>query len=544
MNMKTKSLLMLAVLALLATVGFTSCDELAVEDNPMQSYLTMRTSDVTLTVGDTYLRKAVAAGTAVVVYSSSDATVATVDQQGKVTAINPGTVKITAQTTGLNAEGKKIYLAEEKSYKVTVKADLSTPLTLQVRKAGTIIVNSPQPGMQYSLNGGAKKAVPDGTAINGGDLSVGDKVSFYGDGTNITAYYGTTYTTIKGGTAEVKAYGNIMSLVDEENFATNKTLTAIYTFVRLFRDYTTLIDASDLLLPATTLSGYCYYGMFNGCTSLTAAPAKLPAMTLTVYCYYNMFKGCTSLIAAPELPATDLTGASYCYYGMFNGCTSLTTAPKLPATTLGYACYYGMFNGCTSLIAAPELPATDLTGARNCYGTMFAGCTSLIAAPELKATKIDVDCYNCMFQGCTSLTTAPAELPAMTTASQCYAGMFYNCTSLTTAPKLPATTLAYACYYFMFSGCTSLTATPKLPAPATSLATGCYNNMFSGCTSLTNAYVKATFTTSGSACYDMFAGCTNAATLHTTAANQASWDGVMGPTKTWSTWTTASDWTD
>ena len=481
---------MLAVLALLATVGFTSCDELAVEDNPMQAYLTMRTSDVTLTVGDTYLRKAVAAGTAVVVYSSSDATVATVDQQGKVTAINPGTVKITAQTTGLNAEGKKIYLAEEKSYKVTVKADLSTPLTLQVRKAGTIIVNSPQPGMQYSLNGGAKKAVPDGTAINGGDLSVGDKVSFYGDGTNITAYYGTTYTTIKGGTAEVKAYGNIMSLVDEENFATNKTLTAIYTFVRLFRDYTTLIDASDLLLPATTLSGYCYYGMFNGCTSLTAAPAKLPAMTLTVYCYYNMFKGCTSLIAAPELPATDLTGA------------------------------------------------------RNCYGTMFAGCTSLIAAPELKATKIDVDCYNCMFQGCTSLTTAPAELPAMTTASQCYAGMFYNCTSLTTAPKLPATTLAYACYYFMFSGCTSLTATPKLPAPATSLATGCYNNMFSGCTSLTNAYVKATFTTSGSACYDMFAGCTNAATLHTTAANQASWDGVMGPTKTWSTWTTASDWTD
>ena len=119
--MKTKSLLMLTVLAILATVGFTGCDELAVEDNPMQAYLTMRTSDVTLKVGETYVRKAVAAGTAVVVYSSSDATVATVDQQGKVTAINPGTVKITAQTTGLNAEGKKIYLAEEKSYKVTVK---------------------------------------------------------------------------------------------------------------------------------------------------------------------------------------------------------------------------------------------------------------------------------------------------------------------------------------------------------------------------------------------------------------------------------------
>ena len=113
---------MLAVLALLATVGFTSCDELAVEDNPMQAYLTMRTSDVTLKVGETYVRKAVAAGTAVVVYSSSDATVATVDQAGTVTAVAAGTAVITAQTTGYNAEGKKIYLPEEKSYKVTVKA--------------------------------------------------------------------------------------------------------------------------------------------------------------------------------------------------------------------------------------------------------------------------------------------------------------------------------------------------------------------------------------------------------------------------------------
>ncbi len=511
--MKTKSLLMLTVLAILATVGFTSCDELAVEDNPMQSYLTMRTSDVTIKVGETYVRKAVAAGTAVVLYSSSDATVATVDQQGKVTAINPGTVKITAQTTGLNAEGKKIYLPEEKSYKVTVVTALSAPLTLQVLTPGTIVVNKPQPGMQYSLNGGAKTAVPDGTAINGGDLNVGDKVAFYGDGTNITAYNdGTTNTTIKGGTAEVKVYGNIMSLVDEKNFATNKMLTANNTFYGLFMNYTTLKDASDLLLPATTLTADCYNDMFRDCTSLTTAPAEIPAMTM----------------------------ASQCYCGMFRDCTSLTTAPKLPATTLATSCYYVMFSGCTSLTAAPELPATDLTGAGYCYSSMFAGCTSLTTAPELKATKIAEGCYNGMFQSCTSLTTAPAELPAMTMASVCYAGMFGGCTSLTTAPKLPATTLDFGCYYIMFGGCTSLTTAPKLPA--TTLALFCYYLMFQGCTSLTNAYVKAAYTTSSSECLGMFDGCTAAATLHTTAT--ASWDGVMGPTNPWSTWTTASDWTD
>ena len=86
--------------------------------------------------------------------------------------------------------------------------------------------------------------------------------------------------------------------------------------------------------------------MFQGCTSLTQAPA-LPATTLANYCYYNMFSDCTSLTKAPVLPATAL--APNCYSNMFAGCTSLTQAPALPATTLASSCYNGMFYGCTSL---------------------------------------------------------------------------------------------------------------------------------------------------------------------------------------------------
>lgn len=37
---------------------------------------------------------------------------------------------------------------------------------------------------------------------------------------------------------------------------------------------------------------------------------------------------------------------TYCYYSMFQGCSSLTTAPELPATTLANYCYYSMFQGC------------------------------------------------------------------------------------------------------------------------------------------------------------------------------------------------------
>lgn len=254
---------------------------------------------------------------------------------------------------------------------VTIVPTLSTPLTLEAITAGTIIVTSPKTGMQYSLNGGAKTAVPDGTPI---DVAVGDKVSFYGDGTNITAYSdGSTNTNIKGGTAEVKVYGNIMSLVDEENFATNKTLTANCTFAYLFLGYTTLKDASDLLLPATKLTAYCYYGMFQGCTSLTAAP-ELKATKIADNCYNSMFKGCTSLTTAPaELPA--MTMASQCYAGMFFNCTSLTTAPKLPATTLVYACYYCMFYGCTSLTTA-YVKAAYTTAYGEC-SSMFSGCQNL-----------------------------------------------------------------------------------------------------------------------------------------------------------------------
>ena len=205
---------------------------------------------------------------------------------------------------------------------VSSDEQLFTPLTLEAITAGTIVVQNPKAGMQYSKNGGTKTAVTS-EAIS---VAVGDKVQFYG---TAKSYEG---TQIVGGTADVKVYGNIM---------TNSHLK----------------DASSLLLPATALSVNCYNQMFRGCTSLTIAP-KLPATTLAANCYLGMFRGCTSLTAAPELPATTLVESCYMY--MFRDCTSLTTAPKLPATTLVYNCYSFMFRGCTSLNSVTCL-ATDIS---------------------------------------------------------------------------------------------------------------------------------------------------------------------------------------
>ena len=60
---------------------------------------------------------------------------------------------------------------------------------------------------------------------------------------------------------------------------------------------------------------------------------------------------------------------------MFNGCTSLTTAPALPATKLAVGCYSNMFRDCASLTTAPALPATTL--ADNCYTSMFINCKKI-----------------------------------------------------------------------------------------------------------------------------------------------------------------------
>ena len=276
---------------------------------------------------------------------------------------------------------------------VTVLPTLSTPLTVEVLSegAGTIVIKSPKENMKYSKNGATPTTITS-TADVTIDVTKGDKVAFYGNGTSINNYNG---TQIVGGTAQVKVYGNIMSLLDETGFETKTDLpNDTFVFCDLFRDNTNLTDASGLLLPAEPLAQDCYSNMFMGCTSLTTAP-ELKATTLAHGCYADMFEGCTALTTAPELKATTL--AHGCYTRMFEGCTSLTTAPELKATTLAYGCYTRMFKGCTALTVAPELKAEPLAG--DCYFHMFEGCTKLTTA-YVKAG-YDANCAD-MFKGCTA----------------------------------------------------------------------------------------------------------------------------------------------
>ena len=266
------------------------------------------------------------------------------------------------------------------------------PLTFNILSAGTINWTASDTSVtktiDYKVNDGEWVSITSNTGSSAPTITVnsGDKLQFRGN----NAQYATiswNYNSFSGSTALFEVEGNIMSLIYGDDFKNNSTISSNYAFARLFRYCTKLVSAKNLILPATTLTSYCYQEMFNSCTSLTTAPA-LPATTLADYCYEHMFYGCTKLTTAPALPATTLVEG--CYQYMFQNCTKLTTAPALPATTLTSRCYEYMFYGCTSLATAPELPATTL--ADYCYSSMFDGCTSL---NYIKCLAEDVSAAGC-----------------------------------------------------------------------------------------------------------------------------------------------------
>ena len=232
--------------------------------------------------------------------------------------------------------------------------DFSTePLTFKILSAGTINWTASNTSIaktiDYKLNNGEWGSILSNIKSLAPKINVveGDKIQFRG----INEQYGgidrwtILYNSFSGSTASFEIEGNIMSLIYGDDFTNNLTISSDYTFTGLFRDCANLVSAENLILPATTLTNYCYYYMFYGCTSLTKAPV-LPATSLTDYCYDSMFIGCTSLTTAPELPATTL--ANGCYSYMFQGCTSLNYIKCLATDISASSCTSNWVSGVAS----------------------------------------------------------------------------------------------------------------------------------------------------------------------------------------------------
>ena len=255
---------------------------------------------------------------------------------------------------------------------------------LYITPAGSSAIIVSPSSSYYSLHGKYLKYSFDGKRWKNwtGNVSVQPGQKMYVKGEDYYVWTSSTFGKLITSSGYYNVGGDINSLT---NFTISYYSNA---FQALFMNDKRVKDASNLILPATSLSSYYYSNMFNGCSALIAAPA-LPATRLARWCYASMFFGCSSLKTAPALPATTL--ANYCYSGMFRGCRALTTAPTLPATKLTEQCYMSMFNGCSSLVTAPALPATTLV--TYCYNSMFNGCSKL---NNITMLATDISATNCL----------------------------------------------------------------------------------------------------------------------------------------------------
>ena len=212
-----------------------------------------------------------------------------------------------------------------------------------------------------------------------GPFNTGDKIS-------IKHYY--TDDLLRGRHGYIRCAGSDMS---------DKSFNVIGSCKSICLEYN---NNDSYIVKPLSESPYAFRGLFKYCTKLQSISKNfLPDDVLSEGCYQEMFQGCSSLKAAPDLPATTLAEACYAY--MFDGCDTLTTAPELPASSLSPHCYALMFADCSSLTNVYNLPATTL--AEYCYHKMFYGCISLKVAPVLPATTLELYCYKEMFYGCNQL---------------------------------------------------------------------------------------------------------------------------------------------
>lgn len=179
--------------------------------------------------------------------------------------------------------------------------------------------------LEYSKNSGAWTSYTLNTAIY---LNEGETVAFSGN--NPSGFSnGTGDVKIVSqdfGQSKLEVYGNLMSIltgnflnVNDFSFMQNSDGAFRYLFTSDW--YGSIVHASGLILPASSVMNNEYYWMFMGSQSLQTPPQMLATEFGWGVCW-SMFMGCFNLKDAPQIFATNFDDTSFA--NMFNGCSSLS----------------------------------------------------------------------------------------------------------------------------------------------------------------------------------------------------------------------------
>lgn len=329
MNMKIVNRLLSRTLAMLTALIIVGCHW---NEAPVRVSLIVDTSDLVMSIGESVTRTATSESKVYhMTYATSNPSVATVDQNGKVTAITEGEATITIK---MDETREGWYAASSKEYKVIVnnlsaeklqEVDKSTPLTFIATDNGKITISfkggvTLSSDIHYTVNGGEEQTISKSTEgsyeIN---LYKGNMVQFYSTNSALSSGGASArgftravaddakYINIQT-TMNTVIFGNVMSLVKgKDNLASADAIEANKAFYGLFAGANQLVNDQhrNIALPATTLKDGCYQDMFYGCKGIERAP-ELPALTMVKECYKEMFYDCSKLNYVKSL-ATDIS---------------------------------------------------------------------------------------------------------------------------------------------------------------------------------------------------------------------------------------------
>ena len=208
----------------------------------------------------------------------------------------PPYLRLVPSSISFDVDGGTAVINVESNLSWQIGADAPTYLTFEIIEGGYLnwkaYSSSNTKQIYYSKDGGNTwTSHYSSTSGNKIYVSSGDVVLIKGDN---SAYSNDNnyYNTFSGSTASFNLRGNIMSLIDSENFG-ELTSAGTYTFSNMFAG-TSVVDASSLVLPIDEVAAWSYAHMFEGCTSLTKGPQIL-ASSFGYHTCDSMFKNCSSL---------------------------------------------------------------------------------------------------------------------------------------------------------------------------------------------------------------------------------------------------------
>ena len=259
-------------------------------------------------------------------------------------SVAEGTYSVTVTATYQSGNGRTLTATATVAMEIESASFANKYFTTEALESGTFTLSvgasvngTYMTSVSYSTDDGTTWTTTnmDSTAqtITTPTIAQGGKVLWKGVGTQMFVDW--SNNCVFSSTGNFNVSGNIMSLLHGDNFANITSFNSKpKVFAMLFDSCTTLINAKDLILPATTL---------------------------TEWCYRQMFYQDTNLLTAPTISATEINDVyeNQSCNSMFESCTSLTTSPILSVIILKNDCFINMFKGCTNLSSITMLATTS-----------------------------------------------------------------------------------------------------------------------------------------------------------------------------------------